>query len=333
MIAGKNPLLSNMEVERSENKLKIFRPDQSELERDHEKLGRYVTLLEEAIGHGFKVVGILEIGSFAKGEAVPGSDIDTRVFVISPEAYLWQTASTRYAELERPKEEKEYSAFSAQHADKPHVEYNWHEFNFPVSARVSEVLDSNIEFGLVDTEFAAFELANLDTTPVKEHALMLQSNVLYDPTGYLQTQRAHLSGKIIPSLAAYYEERYLSALPFEIYEHVKPHSADMYKIQKNGQIQWVNRAVRCLRDAVATKTYLATGDFTYKKAGVLAFYEHYVPEEMALVNQLYKWKCDPEIRAQMVAKFVHDPTQFFPEFERLTVRLEEVVKKVKSCLI
>lgn len=65
-----------------------FSLTQSELATNPTKLQRYVDALEAAFGHSTRVVGILEIGSFAKGEAVPSSDIDTRIYVTSPAAYL-----------------------------------------------------------------------------------------------------------------------------------------------------------------------------------------------------------------------------------------------------
>jgi predicted nucleotidyltransferase len=65
-----------------------FSPEHSELATNPTKLQQYVEALEAAFGHSTRLVGILEIGSFAKGEAVPSSDIDTRVYVTSPTAYL-----------------------------------------------------------------------------------------------------------------------------------------------------------------------------------------------------------------------------------------------------
>ena len=70
-----------------------FNPNHSELETNPEKIAEYVRLLEKELGRNFTVDGLLEIGSYAKGEAVPGSDIDTRVYVSSPDFYLRQTSS------------------------------------------------------------------------------------------------------------------------------------------------------------------------------------------------------------------------------------------------
>ncbi len=315
-----------------EQRFTSFRADQSELERDRAKLQEYIRLLEEALGHDCRVVGAIEMGSFAKAEAVPGSDIDTRVYVTSPTGYIWQTDGSRYGDLQREKQEKRFAKFCDQYGVKPRHEYNWHKFNDPVARRLCEALDCNVEFGLVDARYAAFELGTIDSDqePVKEHALILQSNILFDPEDFLAKRRQSLTGTVSPVMADFYRERYLDTLPFEIYEHIKPHPSDTYKAEKSGQIQWVNRAVRCLRDAVATKTYLGTGDFTFKKPDVIDFYKKYLPEEIEFVEELYQWKCDPVVREQMVADFLKDPEKFFSEFARLTKRLEAVVKKIND---
>lgn len=309
----------------------VFRPDQSELERNPEKVHQYVQLLEAALGHGFRVVGILEIGSFAKGEAVPSSDIDTRVYISSEVAYARQTDSSRYKDRKKDEHELRHDQFVIEKGDKPWVEYNWYEFNEEYSRRFSEELGCNVEFGLVDSRYAAYELEHLDTNPVREHALLLQSNILYDPSGCLEEKRKSLSmGVVVPRLASYYETQFLSGVPFDLLEHIKPHAADAYKAEKNSQIQWVNRAVKYLRNAVASKTYTAFGNFIYKREGVLDFYRRYLPEEVAFVDKIYEWKCDPQIRTTMIHEFAKDPTKFFSEFEKMNADLERIVQKVRA---
>jgi len=149
-----------------------FDPDHSELEKNPEKLRNYVRMLESALGHQAEVVGILEIGSYAKGEAVPTSDMDTRVYVRSPNAYLFNVL--------RPQEPAQplYESFIEEQGFLPRREYLWDEFNDPVSQEISERLPSNVEFGFVDQRYAAFELDRLDQFPSTEHALLFQSNVL-----------------------------------------------------------------------------------------------------------------------------------------------------------
>jgi hypothetical protein len=157
-----------------------FSPEHSELATNPTKLQRYVEALEAAFGQATRVVGILEIGSFAKGEAVPSSDIDTRVYVTSPAAYL---VNLGIANDQGP---PLYDDFARCHPLLPRREYAWWEFNEAVMASVSAALPANIEFGFVDQRYAAYELTRLADHPSFEHSILLQSNVLYDPTGFLQ---------------------------------------------------------------------------------------------------------------------------------------------------
>ncbi|GEM_PF-1685222 len=310
-----------------------FHSDQSELERNSEKVRQYVQLLEKALGHGFRVVGILEIGSFAKDEAVPSSDIDTRIYVSSETGYARQTDGSRYKDRKIDVHGERYKQFTAEHDKKPWIDYNWYEFNEPVSQECTNALQCNVEFGLVDVRYAKYELERLESEPVREHALVLQSNVIYDPDGFLQNKRRELEGKIIPAMVQYYEKQFLSGIPFDVMEHVKPHASDRYKAEKNGQIQWVNRAVKYLRNLVAVSTYRVSGEFTYKKTDVLGFYKKYLPEEFDFVQLLYNWKCDPVIRKDMVEDFLHNPDPFFEEFQRLTTDLNRVGKKVSAVVL
>jgi len=102
-----------------QTELKQFNPGMSELERNPEKAHKYAELLETEIGHGFKVDGIIQIGSYAKGEAVPGSDIDTRVYLSSPDFYLWQTSGSRFRISKQQEAEQKFSEFLQTAPDKP----------------------------------------------------------------------------------------------------------------------------------------------------------------------------------------------------------------------
>ena len=299
-----------------------FDPEHSELESNPEKLRNYVSMLESALGHHAEVVGILEIGSYAKGEAVRTSDIDTRVYVRSPNAYLFNAF--------RPQEQAQplYESFIEAYGFLPRWEYLWDAFNDPVSLEISEHLPSNIEFGFVDQRYAEFELKSLDQFPSIEHSLLFQSNVLYDPHGFLRRKRQELKGRIFAPLVRFYRERFLDQLSGRIYRFLEPHFSDRSKIERSGQIIWVQQAVRCLRNAVASKMYISTGAFLYRKAGVLGFYRQYLPDDLAFVRKLYEWKTNPQVRENMVKAFVRDEGGFFEIFREAMPQLEAIVSKV-----
>ena len=228
-----------------------FDPGHCELERRPDKLRSYVQMLEDALGNQAKVAGVLEIGSYAKGEAVPSSDIDTRVFVTSPTGYLFNV----FGGLDL----SHYEAFVEACGALPRRDYLWSDFNDPVCVEISARLSCNVEFGFVDCRYAEFELARLDRFFSIEHALLFQSNVLYDPLGVLEERRNELGGKIFEPLVRGYRERYLDQLYHRVYDGLGPNPWDEYKLEKSGQIIWVQRAVRCLRNAVAARVYATTG--------------------------------------------------------------------------
>lgn len=254
--------------------METFSPEHSELEWNPTKLARFVELLETAFGHQARLVGIVEMGSFAKGEAVPSSDIDTRVYVTSPQVYLVNFAVTL------DKAPPLYDDFCSVHPPLPRRDYTWSAFNEPTIARISAALSTDIEFAFADQRYVAYELTRLADHSSFEHSILLQSNVLYDPDGFLADAQEQLQGRIFAPLVERYTTQFLDQLSPRIYACLTPDSFDAFKLSKSGQIQWVQQAVRAVRNAVATKSYCATGTFLYKKADVLAFVEEYLPTEL-----------------------------------------------------
>ncbi|MFA6918903.1 MAG: nucleotidyltransferase domain-containing protein [Patescibacteria group bacterium] len=321
-----------MSAERPKIKTKPkFDPNHSELELNPELTKRYARLLEEAIGHNFKVDGIIEIGSYAKGEAVPGSDIDTRVYVSSPDFYIWQTSGSRLSTARQKETEQKFSDFLKTTQEKPRLTLDWFEFNDPTAKKLCEQLGINIEFALADRRFAEYELQNLDILPSAEHQLLLESNLVHDPSGFLARKKSGMEGKVFSPLTKFYQERYLDSLPFEIYTHLQPHKMDKWKLEKSRQIQWVKWAVRSIRDAVGAKSYAQHGKLIYRKKDVLNFCSAFLPpEDFTLIEELYRWKTDLEIREQMVDDFLANPDKYFTIFTEHTKKLEDIVKRIKN---
>jgi hypothetical protein len=303
----------------------MFNSAECMLARDAARLGGLVSLVQESLGEvqesldeGTRVVAVLEIGSFAKDEAVPSSDIDTRFYV--------RGRGLRHINLlhEREPPAPFWAYMSACAGARPAI-WRWEEFNAPISRRASAVVGQNVTLAVADVGYATFLLDRLAGYPSAEHALLFQSNVLYDPEGFLECKRSALDGVVIPELVHYYGERVrwrLGRLP----GYCRPHPADASKLGESGQVLWVAHAVRCLRDAVARQTFAQTGRFTYRKGDVLDFVTRNYPEHSGLVQRLYLWKTDPDARAVMVAAFRADPSPLYREFEELTPALERAVR-------
>lgn len=303
----------------------------SELERNKEKLDQYIALLEKTLGNGIRVVGILEIGSFANGEGMALSDIDTRVYVEAPDAYVWNIAG--HASSEALMNDEKIAAFIATHDRKDMRHFSWTECNEPMWKKIKEELGISIEFGLVDKRYAAYELDHLEASPSNEHSFLMQSNIVYDPDQFLTKQKARLEGKTIPSMAEFYKKRFLDGLPAEIYRYVDVTEKDLPDIQERQKIQWIKWAVRAVREAVATKTYITTGKIIHEKEDVLVFYHTHVPEHYDLVAMLYTWKTDPQMRSEILAACIADPKAMSERFRSLMPKLEKAVEAVKNISI
>lgn len=300
----------------------------SELEWNKEKLAKYIRLLEEALGNGIKVVGILEIGSFANGEGMEQSDIDTRVYVEAPDAYIWNIAGHKSSEAMFG--DKKIASFISACGEKQMAHFSWADFNEPMWKKLKEELGLSIEFGLVDTRYASYELDNLDSAPSNEHSFLTQSNIVFDPQSFLSGKKQTLANVKFPTMEQFYKERFLNKLPFEIYRHTEITEKDLSDIQERHKIQWVKWAVRCVREAVATKTYIASGNPLHKKEDVLSFYQKYLPEKYDFVAMLYDWKTNPKVRNEMIQECIEDPQKMSQKFKALMPDLEATIEAVKN---
>ncbi|MFA6100227.1 MAG: hypothetical protein WC750_05165 [Patescibacteria group bacterium] len=246
-----------------------FDPGQSEISQNREKLEIFVEQLENRLGHQARIVGILEIGSFTKGEAVPSSDSDLRIYVESPEVYFWQGWGANPKAKTKPEKESYFDAFVQVNPGLPRVTYDWDAFNNPIANELSGALSVNLEFGITDSRFVEYQFDNLATLSNGEYELLFQGQILYDPQNTLLKWHQKHYGERYESLYRFYQTRYLDQLLPEVAIHTEPDHYDKHKIEKSGQIMWVKWAVRAIRDAVASKTYQATGKFVYLKQDVL----------------------------------------------------------------
>ncbi len=309
----------------------MFNSNHSILESNPKHINKYITFLEREIDHDFKVVGITEIGSFAKDEAVPSSDIDTRIYVSSPNFYLMQTSENRLSDIKPKTTKNKFQNFLKTSQIKQLLTLNWYEFNLPASKKAFTQLNLNIEFGLVDARFAQHELKRLNVKSTSEHQLLLESNIIFDPTSLLANLRSEINGKIYSPVAKFYQKRYLDNLPFEIYTHLEPHEMDSFKLEKSNQIQWVKWAVRSIRDAIGAKSYIHTGKLIYKKEDIFSFCSKYLAQkDYIFIKKLYSWKIDPKIRKRMINDYLKNSNKYFIIFKKYTKKIEFIVKNINE---
>lgn len=302
----------------------------SELEKNKKKLEQYVKAIEQAVGNDTKVVGILEIGSFANGEGTELSDIDTRIYLESENAYIWNIDGHKSSEAIYNEHKEKLEKFAQQYGKKPIINFTWTEFNEPTWEKLWDILGIQVEFGLVDKRYAEFELNNLELFPSNEHSFLMQSNIIYDPQNFLANKRQELEGQIFPTMMQFYSKRFLNELPFEIYESIDMSEEDLADIRKINKIQWVKWAVRCIREAATTKSYISSGQIIHKKEDIFDFYKKHLPEKYDFVAMLYNWKINQDSRKQMIQECLQNPQAFSQKFKELMPELEMTVKAVKN---
>lgn len=220
--------------------------------------------------------------------------------------------------------------FAQQYGKKPIINFTWTEFNEPTWGKLWDTLGIQVEFGLVDKRYAEFELNNLELFPANEHSFLMQSNIIYDPQEFLTNKQKELEGQIFPTMTQFYSKRFLNELPFEIYESIDMSEEDLADIQKINKIQWVKWAVRCVREAATTKSYISTGQTIHRKEDVFDFYKKHLPEKYDFVIMLYDWKVNPVTRKRMIQECLQDPQAFSQKFKKLMPELEATIKAVKN---
>jgi len=294
-----------------------FDPSRSEFERNAIQISTFVRILEESFFTPVAVGGIVEIGSFAKGEAIPASDSDTRVYIRCPAA----TFVNLVGESDEPAGLSEYLA--SARAPEP-ILLHWSTFNAPIHYRLREEIDGKISFGLIDASFAEFLFRHLEQFPSQDHSMLFQSNLIYDPQQWISRWRNQLGGRIFQSQVRLYREQAVArareGLPWYLANPGNP----------RGPQQWLLQAVRCVREAVSAQSYAQTGHFTFKKDAVLERLQELSPGEVSLAKRLYDWKCAPSIRQEIGRAFAAGDEVWQARFRELTPQIQALVEQIVS---
>ena len=294
-----------------------FDASQSDLQRDAAKVSRFVSVLEDLFPAAVSVIGAVEIGSFAKGEAIPSSDTDTRVYITCTDAILVNLISER----------EEPAALQAHLKISPAREpilLGWHNFNAPMLERLEDEFGEKISFGFVDTAFVEFLFKQLERYPTQDHAMLFQSNVIYDPHGWIADWRARLDGQIFGSQVELYVEQLLNRVRQKLSWYLdNPDNS-------RGPDQWLLQAVRCLREVIAAWSYATTGRFVFRRDGVIQRIEAFGQAHADFARTLYAWKCDLAVRNEICRSFERGDDTWQTRFRQFTPRVQDLVELILS---
>lgn len=302
----------------------MFNPAHSPLELDPNALGPLIQLVEERIGHGVTVAGVVEFGSFAKHEAVPESDVDLRVYVRAPSSVVYNAPG-----VAQPESFHEYLRGVFLRTPVP---VDWASANYPLWDEASDLVGCRVNLGLVDAGYARFLVRQVRTFPSDEPSILMQSTTLFDPTALVEDLRARLDTDPHPELVRYLSEAVRTRLTDRLPGFLRPHPADAHKAEDSGQILWVAHAVRCIRDAVAVSCYARDGTFVYVKDDVLAHVARHARPHLAVVRKLYAWKTDPARRSTLFRKLQQQPDKVYGQFTALAPAVADAVEALMQGL-
>lgn len=307
-----------------------FDPGLSPLTKDPDLVQRLIQRLEEELHEGIKIVGVLEIGSFAKHEAVPQSDSDLRIYCESPEGIVWQTGGSRHFNKIAEQLEQQFDRLSLSRGNRKRLYLNWMRVNKPLQDKLSEELGVNVEFGFADYRFCNFQMEEMDAFFCPEHQYIIGSIIHHDPDGFLLRWREQTMCNAPQPFIDLLQERFLDSPPFELYTHLEPHRMDDYKIHKCLQLQWVKWAVFAIRGAISSKWYLEFGQYPYRAPEVISIVEEYFPAHLEFVKEMYRWKVYEETRFAMCRQYVAYPKDTRRLFARQTKKIEAFVQAVNE---
>lgn len=290
-----------------------FDSSHSEFERDLAQIRTVIRTLEQSFPFSISVIGIVEIGSFSKGEAIPSSDVDTRIYIKCPEATFIN------GEPDEPPGLTEYLASNS--VPEP-ILLHWNTFNNPVRERLRDEVEEKISFFFIDTSFAEFLFDHIETIPTQDHSMLFQSNIIYDPQQWLAGWRSRLSGRIFQSQVRLYLEQALrrakNGLPWYLDNPGNP----------RGPQQWLLQAVRCIREAVSAQSYAQTGHFVFKRDAVLERLRKLSVGDSSFVEMLYSWKCDQSVREDIGRAFAGGEDAWQVRFKVLTPKIQSLVEQI-----
>jgi hypothetical protein len=289
-----------------------FDPTRSPIQQDPEQLAAFLAAIKDALPGESEVVGVVEIGSYAKGEALPGSDTDTRVYIKScgPLNVVMMSDSevpTGLVEFVHGRDELTLNRIG------------YGEFNRAIVERLRDKVDNRPSAGFIDVRFAEFLFADLGKYPTQDHSMLFQSSIVYDPENWIRRQREELDGKVTPGLI----EMYLRQVTTRAHEQLPWYAAN--PDNRRGFHQWLLKAVRTIREAISLRNYTSTGRFLFRKEEVLRWIRCLDSESRQSIEQIYTWKCSLDVRAEVKSSFEKGEDTWRERFAEMTPIIQKIV--------
>jgi len=224
---------------------------------------------------GAQLLGVIEIGSFAHGEAVSFSDHDLRLII---------------------------------HSSEPLLVFNEHTWTDGVSDATTTIAwqdlnqSQELSFGLTNLAFVEHGL-EANRYPLIDHTCLYQGHILIDDTGKIAAFRARYHGvqfpNIVPDYLRQVEWRVTSRLSSEL--STLTERLDHRKCV----VPPVHTCCRIVRDLANITSYHAHGVYVSDSRTLADYYREHWPWFEATLQTLRAYKTDEGVRRAVFNDIVH----------------------------
>lgn len=290
-------------------------PSISPIQRDAAQRQCLIEAIEQSLPVSATVVGLVEIGSFAKGEAVPTSDTDTR-------AYVRAADETDLLVMADQRDPVGFGCAIEQRGDTRVQRMPYERFNEQLRSRVGGSIENKVSAGFIDIVHAEVLFEDMDRFPSQDHSMLFQSAIVYDPENWVAQWRSRLKGVVTPALITMYRTQ----VTIRAFEQLPSYAANPGA--HRGAHQWLLQAVRCIREAASLKNFAASGEFLFRKSDVLTASTSLSATSRDLVAQLYDWKCDPRLREEIPTSIAIGEETWPQRYTEFTPAIQEAVAEL-----
>jgi hypothetical protein len=272
-----------------------------------------MTDLTPSVAHAYKrlqgrfsdqMLGLVEIGSHARGEAVSVSDHDTRLVIRTDEPFIllhehaWTsgiTGATRYLD--------------------------WNDLNGNG--------DEEVSFGLTNLGYIERGL-QIGCFPVNDHTCLYQGHILVDPTGQITSFRKHYAGIVFSNVVTDYvrqtDWRVNTKLPLEAYELTFMQHLDHRKYA----IPLIHTCCRILRDLANIDSYRRDGNYLADMAALNIYYQRHWERFYGAFRTLFAYKTDEVQRRHVFAQAARRDSACLAQLRRLQHETASVWHEFKA---
>jgi hypothetical protein len=215
-----------------------------------------------------EVVGLLEIGSHARGEAVARSDHDLRLVICTSEPFLLLQEPVWTLP---PPAVISYIGWEALNQALPHT------------------------VGLTNLGYVGRTIED-DHFPLNDHTCLYQGRILLDETGQVDAFRARYAGRVFQNIVRDYTQQVEWRVTQRLRREADPQTLVGQVDHTKQAIPMLHTCCRILRDLAHLSRYQSSGRYLEGQEAVAAYYREAWPDFYSTVERLFAYKTDETLR-------------------------------------